>query len=100
MIKFPFVLGLFFLLATAILLAAGTSLVLPGTALDAIWLLRPDRRAALTAWRAGPAFLVLAVPMAAAAIGCFKRRPWARWLAIGILAVNGLGDAAQLAFGR
>ncbi len=38
--------------------------------------------------------------MALSGIGCLLHRPWARWLALGILAVNGMGDVAQLALGH
>lgn len=95
-------LGVFFTIATCILVIAGITLLWSGTPLDAIWHLRPERHTELMVWRdiAGPGFLALAVPMVMAGIGCFLRRPWARWLAIAIFAANGLGDAVQLVIGH
>jgi hypothetical protein len=95
-------LGVFFTLATTILLTVGIALLVPGTAFDAIWSLKPERQPELMAWRtlAGPGFLALSVPMLAAGVGCFLRRPWARWLAMAIFAANGVGDAVQLVLGH
>lgn len=95
-------LGVFFALTTAILLAVGLTLVMPGTSFDAIWLLRPSRQAMLMPYRMllGPGFLALTVPMALAGFGCFARRPWARRLAIAIFAANGTGDFVQLLMGH
>ena len=95
-------LAVFFAIATCILIGVGTALLHPGTALDAIWRLKPDREPELMARRAlvGPAFLLLAVPMAVASFGCFIRRPWGRWLAIAIFTINGIGDLVQLAIGH
>jgi hypothetical protein len=35
-----------------------------------------------------------------ASLGCFGRRAWGRVLAIGIFAINGTGDVAQLFLGH
>ena len=77
-------LAVFFAGATCILIAVGAALLHPGTALDAIWRLKPDREPVLMAHGEllAPVFLLLAVPMALASFGCFARRAWARWLAI------------------
>ena len=95
-------LALFFLAATGVLISVGISLLLPGTPLDAIWLLRPDRQALLMPYRqyVGPGFLALAIPMALASVGCFLGKPWGWWLAVAIFAANGIGDAVQLLTGH
>jgi hypothetical protein len=94
--------AIFFALATCILIGAGAALLLPGSKLEVIWLVYPERRAMLMPYRAwlGPGFLALAAAMAAASVGCFMRRRWGWRLAVAIFAVNGLGDALQLFMGR
>jgi len=47
-----------------------------------------------------PAFLMLAIVMVSASIGCFRRRIWGWWLAVAIFLVNGLGDVAQIFMGH
>lgn len=98
----PVLLGVFFALATLILIAVGSALLLPGSALENVWRLYEARRAMLMPYREwlGPGFLALALVMAAASAGCFARRDWGRKLAIAIFAVNGLGDVVQLFLGR
>jgi hypothetical protein len=94
--------AIFFAAATVILVCAGAALSFPGSRLDAIWSLYPERRALLMPYRAwlGPGFLALAIAMAAASAGCFRRRGWGWRLAVAIFAVNGLGDLTQLVMGR
>ena len=98
----PALLGVFFALATLILLGAGAALLLPGTAAEIVWRLYEARRALLMPYRAwlGPGFLMLAIAMASASYGCFKRRAWGRELAIAIFAVNGIGDVVQIFIGH
>ena len=69
----------------------------------------PATRAPNRAWRVllmpyrewlGPGFLLLGVIMLFASVGCFRRRRWGWWLAVGIFAVNGLADAGQLFLGH
>jgi hypothetical protein len=97
-----FLIAIFFALASVILVSVGTALLVPGSPLDAIWRLYPARRALLMPHRAwlGPGFLALAVAMASASVGCFRRRRWGWWLAVAIFAANGLGDAIQLVMGH
>jgi len=70
--------------------------------LEVIWKLYPARRAVLMPYRGwlGPAFLTLAIVMASASIGCFRRRIWGWWLAVVIFLINGLSDAGQILIGH
>jgi hypothetical protein len=93
----PYALAGFFALSTLLILAAGTSLLTPGGALDWIWTIKPAEHARLLAMGpvVGAGFLVLSLAMAAAAYGTFSRRRWGYRLAVAIFLVNGLGDAAR-----
>lgn len=97
-----FLIALFFAAATVILVGVGLALLFPGSPMEAVWRSYPARRAVLMphhAWL-GPAFLALAVAMAAASIGNFRQRHWGWSLAVAIFAVNGLSDAGQIALGH
>jgi hypothetical protein len=94
----PVLLGAFFAFATLMCAAAGVSLLTPGGWLDWIWLIKPQEHGLLMAlgpW-AGWGFLGLAVAMAAASWGTFRRRRRGLWLAMAIFAVNAAGDAARI----
>ncbi|HEX4534956.1 MAG TPA: hypothetical protein VH000_12040 [Rhizomicrobium sp.] len=97
-----FVLAAFFLTAATILLATGLALLVPGTFLDAIWHLYEYRRAQLMPYGfvIGPVFLLLALLAWATAIGCWRRRRWGIWLAIGIFVDNAIGYIVQLFSGH
>ena len=97
-----FLIALFFAIATCILLGVGTALSWPGSKLEIIWKLYPARRALLMPYRMwlGPAFLMLAIVMVSASIGCFRSRIWGWWLAVAIFLVNGLSDVAQIFMGH
>lgn len=92
----------FFAVATCILLSVGMALLLPESKFEAIWDLYPARRLVLMPHRSwlGPGFLTLAIAMVSASIGCFRRRKWGWWLAVGIFLVNGIGDAGQVLLGH
>jgi hypothetical protein len=94
--------AIFFAIATCILLGVGTALLRPGTILEVTWKLYPARRALLMPYRMwlGPGFLILAIVMVSASIGCFRRRIWGWWLAITIFVINGLSDAGQILIGH
>lgn len=94
--------AIFFAAATCILLGVGTALLMPGSKLEVIWKIYPARRALLMPYRTwlGPAFLLLAIAMAMASIGCIRRRNWGWWLAVAIFLINGLSDAGQLLMGH
>jgi hypothetical protein len=97
----PLITGVFFAVATGITAVVGISLLLPGSALDAIWSIKPAEHEQLL--RAGNlaavGFVGLAAIMAVASLGAFRRRRWAWRLALIIFAINGVGDAARIALG-
>ena len=70
--------------------------------LEVIWKLYPARRAVLMPYRGwlGPAFLMLAIIMALASIGCFRCLMWGWWLAVVIFLIDGLSDAGQILIGH
>ena len=98
----PVLLGVFFALATLILVSVSTALFFPGTAAEIVWKTYEARRAMLMPYRVwlAPGFLALAVAMASASFGCFSQRAWGRLLAIAIFTVNGAGDVVQLFHGN
>lgn len=69
-------------------------LLFPGSVLDAVWRLNPQARDGLR--QMGPWAIVLMAAVCAAcalaARGLWMRAPWGRWLAVGILTVNLIGD--------
>jgi hypothetical protein len=97
-----FLIAPFFAITTCILLGVGAALLWPGSKLEIIWKLYPARRALLMPYRMwlGPVFLMLAIVMVSASIGCFRSRIWGWWLAVAIFLVNGLSDVAQIFMGH
>jgi hypothetical protein len=94
-----FLIAVFFAIATCILLGVGAALLFPGSTMEAIWRVYPARRALLMPYREwfGPGFLMLALAMVSASIGCFRLRKWGWWLALGMFAINGLSHVGQIA---
>jgi hypothetical protein len=94
--------ALFFAIATCILLDVGATLLWPGSKLEVIWKLYPARRSLLMPYGMwlGPSFLMLAIVMVYASIGCFRGRIWGWRLAVAIFLVNGLSDVAQIFMGH
>lgn len=89
----------FLFVAALISSVVALSLLVPGTPLDRMWELN---RPAYVAFKAlgrvsGPLFLMLGLCTAATGFGLLRGRRWAWWLAIGLFAVNGLGDIVGLA---
>jgi len=84
-----FLIAIFFAFATCILLGVGITLLRPGSELEVIWKLYPARRLLLMPyrWWFGPGFLMLAIVMVSASIGCFRRRIWGWWLAMVIFSI-------------
>jgi hypothetical protein len=71
------------------------ALLLPGTALDHVWRINPQAHVALLSLGSVAVALMLAVCLACclAAVGLSLRLWWGHRLAVGILAVNVVGDA-------
>jgi hypothetical protein len=72
------------------------SLWIPGSVLEVIWRVNPTARAALGQMGSWALVLMsaLCVAFAFAAIGLYRRKRWGRLLAIAILSINMVGDAA------
>ena len=94
--------GLFFIFGATMAAYAAVTLLRPGTALDVLWSLNKKAHAQLlpVATIAGPLFLFLSCALAAAAIGWFRRRYWGWLLGVTIIAINAVGDAANLVRGE
>ena len=87
----------FFALGAVIASATGVALRWPGTVLEPMWRLNPQAHTAflgMGAW-AVPLMLVVAAACALAAIGLWQRTRWGQRLALGLLAVNLVGDATN-----
>jgi hypothetical protein len=80
---------------------AGITLLKPGTFLDQAWKLNPNGHAGLNSMGRviGIPFLVLATALLTTGVGWFKRRHWGWILAVGIIAINLLGDLVHLFLG-
>jgi hypothetical protein len=98
----PTFLGGFFAVAALITMVAAFSLLAPDTPLDEIWRIKPREHQLLLAMGllASIGFLLLAVSMALASIGCFLRRKWAWHLALVIFLANGVGDGIRIITGE
>jgi hypothetical protein len=92
----------FFILAAVLCFIAGFTLLFPGTPLSAIWRIKPDEFAQLTALRpwTGIGFFLLSGIMGLTAWGCLQRRLWGWRMAVAIFAVNAVGDIGQIFAGR
>lgn len=84
----------FFFFGAAMCLLTIAGLLFPGSVLEPMWRLNPDAHRAFQSLGRWSILLMIAVgsACASAAIGLAKRRRWGWRLAIGILAVNLLGD--------
>jgi hypothetical protein len=79
------------------------ALLFPGSALDAIWRLKPDARHGFEAMGAPLSIAGMATVSAAcgaAAAGLWRGRAWGMRLACAILAVNLVGDVLNATLGR
>lgn len=90
--------GVFLLAATVIAAVVGVSLLFPGTFLDRIWELNKPAYEAFEALGriSGLLLLLVGVCAAYAGAGLLKGQKRARWIAVALFAVNGLGDVANL----
>src|SRR6266487_4074345 len=84
----------FFVFGALMAVLAFFELLLSGGFLEPIWRLNPDAHRALTELGAWGIVLMAAVAIACAlaAIGLWIQAQWGRRLAVGILAINLLGD--------
>ena len=78
-------------------LLAALALLLPRSALEAIWRLNPQAHAGLASLGAWAIALMLLVSLACglAAVGLWSGASWGRAVALTVLAVNLLGDAGN-----
>ena len=95
------ILSAFFAIGAAISMTVAIALTFPGSFLDPMWSLNPHAYEAFS--NMGRAAIVLmgtvCLACAAAAAGLWQGRPWGRWLAIGLLSVNLVGDLLNSALG-
>lgn len=87
-------LAMFFVFGASMCLLTIALLLFPGTALDSLWRLNPEARAAFQSLGKISIALMVVVgaACASAAIGLVRDRRWGRNLAVVILAVNLGGD--------
>ena len=90
--------GVFLFFGMSMAGLAGTTLMWRGSFLDLIWALNPTAYQQLAPMdrSVGTAFLLLAVVLGAAAVGWFRRRLWGWRLAMGIIAIQVIGDLVNL----
>ncbi len=90
-------LSAFFLVGCLVSLLTGLALLRPGGSPDLMWRLNPDAHEAFKTMGSGAPLLMIAVSVTcgAAAVGLWTLRPWGRQLALGLLAVNLVGEAAS-----
>ncbi len=96
------IIGYFLLLAVLILLAAGLSLLMPGTFWKQIWFIKKAEYQKMLPNRLwiGWGFWLLAIIMAIAVTGWFRKRRWGWFLVIAIFMINGLSDAVRFVMGN
>jgi hypothetical protein len=94
--------GVFFVFGATMAAYAAVTLLIPGTFLDALWVLNKqghDGLAALGRLAALP-FIALSPMLVLAAVGWFRRRRWGWVLGITIIAINMAGDLSQIIVGE
>ncbi|HEX4444919.1 MAG TPA: hypothetical protein VHZ81_15220 [Galbitalea sp.] len=91
------IVAVFFTVASAFALLIAVTLAFPGTPLDGVWAMKPAGRAGFLSL--GIVAILLMILLAAVlcfcAIGLYRLRPWARWVAFALLAINVIPDAVQ-----
>jgi hypothetical protein len=94
-------LALFFFAGGIISFTTAISLAWPGGPLDPIWRLNPRARTAFASMGSWSIVLMLVVSAACtcSALGIWRGARWGRFLAIGVLTVNLIGDAANAVLG-
>jgi hypothetical protein len=93
--------GIFLLFGAVMASLAGTTLMWQGHALGRIWVLNPRAYKELAPFgkAVGIPFLMLAVVLASAGIGWFKRRRWGWRLAVALIAAQVLGNLVNIFMG-
>jgi hypothetical protein len=95
-------LGVFFALGVGACVLAAGLLLFPGSALDAVWRVNPRGHEGFLRMGAWALLLLasVAVACAFAAVGLWRNTAWGRPVALGILSVNLVGDAANVVWGH
>jgi hypothetical protein len=90
--------GVFLFFGASMASLAATTLLLPGTPLDRVWILNPMAYKQLSSLggKVGILFLLLAVLLVLSGVGWFRRRLWGWRLAVAIIATQVLGDITNL----
>jgi hypothetical protein len=90
--------GLFFVFGATMAAYAGVTLLMPGTFLDALWVLNKEGHAGLARLGrlAALPFGILSPMLGLAAVGWFRRRRWGWVLGGAIIAINAAGDLVNL----
>jgi hypothetical protein len=86
--------GIFFLFGASMAAYASVTLLKPGTALDALWVLNRSGHTQLASLGTGArlGFMVLSTLLCATSVGWFRRRYWGWFLGTTIVAINATGD--------
>lgn len=86
--------GVFLCFGATMAALAATTLVVPGTAIDKLWILNPRGYAGLKplAPAVGYGFFSLALLLGVTAFGWFRGRYWGWWLAVLVIASQVVGD--------
>ena len=91
-------LAIFFAAGAFICLVTMLALAFPGSFLESIWQLKPEARVQFLEIGRGASIAVMAVVGVAcgsAAVGLAQAASWGRWVAIGILSANLVGDSVN-----
>ena len=94
-------LGIFFLVGAMISLTASISLLRPNSFLRSMWRVNPrahENLSGLGLW-AGVLLIAVSLFCAAAAIGLWQESRWGYRIAIGLMAVNLVGDVTNVVLG-
>ena len=89
---------IFFAAGAVICLVTMLALAFPGSCLESIWRLKPEARNQFEEIGRGVSIVLMTAIGAAcgvAAVGLAQAAKWGRWLAIGILVANLIGDSVN-----
>ncbi len=91
-------LAIFFAAGALICLVTMLALAFPGSFLESIWQLKPEARVQFEEIGRGVSIVLMAaigIACSLAAVGLAQAAKWGRWLAIGILTANLVGDSVN-----